>query len=144
MKRLPKKRFGRLFRLNDQRVNSLFSGKDYVIKNNVTESQAMTFMIKVSEAGCECSVQEMPDENEPEYDEKRKSGGTKITVPSTAPHRRNRSGPAFTNSPQKRSYIFYGPSKADKNDSLGIRVLFRHQRGYLIKFQGVSVSVSVI
>ena len=28
-----KKRFGRLFHLNDQRVNSLFSGKNYVIKN---------------------------------------------------------------------------------------------------------------
>jgi len=69
-----KKRFGRLFHLNGQRVNSLFSGKDYVIKNNVTESQAVKFMIKVSEAGCECSVQEMPDENEPEYDEKRKKG----------------------------------------------------------------------
>ena len=45
-----KKRFGKLFRLNDQRVNSLFSVKDYVIKSNVTESQAMTFMIKVSGA----------------------------------------------------------------------------------------------
>ena len=66
-----KKRFGRLFHLDDQRVNSLFSGKNYVIKNNVTESQAMEFMIKVAEAGCESSVQEMPDENEPEYDEKR-------------------------------------------------------------------------
>ena len=68
-----KKRFGRLFHLNDQRVNSLFSGKNYVIKNNVTESQAMEVMIKVAEAGCESSVQEMPDENEPEHDEKRGS-----------------------------------------------------------------------
>ena len=66
-----KKRFGKLFRLNDQRVNALFSGKNYVIKSNVTEQQAVKFMIKVSEAGCECSVQEMPDENTPEYDEKR-------------------------------------------------------------------------
>jgi hypothetical protein len=69
-----RKRFGRLFRLNSQRVDSLFSGKEYVIKNNVTENQAMEFMIKVSEAGCECYVQEMPDENEPDYDEKRKTG----------------------------------------------------------------------
>ncbi len=68
-----KKRFGKLFRVNDQRVNTLFSGKNYVIKNNITESQAMEFMIKVAEAGCESSVQEMPDENEPEYDEKRNS-----------------------------------------------------------------------
>ena len=67
-----KKRFAKLFRLNMQRVNTLFSGKEYVIKNNISESLAMEFMIKVAEAGCECSVQEMPDENEPNYDEKRK------------------------------------------------------------------------
>jgi len=73
-----KKRFGRLFRLASQRVNSLFSGKEYVIKNNVTESQAMEFMIKVSEAGCECYVQEMPDEDEPDYDEKRKAGERRL------------------------------------------------------------------
>lgn len=73
-----KKRFGRLFHLSGKQVNSLFSGKDYVIKNNVTESQAMKFMIKVSEAGCECSVQEMPDENEPEYDEKRRTSERRL------------------------------------------------------------------
>ena len=66
-----KKRFGKLFRLSGKRLNSFFSGKNYVIKNNLTESQAMKFMIRVAEAGCESSVQEMPDENEPEYDEKR-------------------------------------------------------------------------
>lgn len=73
-----KKRFGKLFHLDTQRVDSLFSGKEYVIKNNVSESLAMEFMIKVSEAGCECSVQKMPDENEPDYDEKRKAGERRL------------------------------------------------------------------
>ena len=75
-----KKRFGKLFRLKDQRVNSFFSGNNHVIKNNVTESQAIEFMVKVSEAGCECSMQEIPDENEPEYDEKRKNRERRLRI----------------------------------------------------------------
>ncbi|MBQ61494.1 MAG: hypothetical protein CMQ19_05390 [Gammaproteobacteria bacterium] len=38
----------------------------------------MEFMIKVSEAGCECYVQEMPDEDKPDYDEKRKKGERRL------------------------------------------------------------------
>ena len=75
-----KKRFGRLFHLNDHRVNSLFSGKNYVIKNNVTESQAMEFMARVAKAGCESSVQEIPDGNEPEYDEKRNDNERRLRL----------------------------------------------------------------
>ncbi len=65
-------RFAKLFRLDEKRTKALFSGKEYVIKNNVTEAVAMEFMIKVSEAGGECYVQEIPDEDEPDYEEKRK------------------------------------------------------------------------
>ncbi len=73
-----RKRFAKLFRLDTKKTAALFSGKEYVIKNNVTEAVAMDFMIKVSEAGCECYVQEMPDENEPDYDEKRKAGERRV------------------------------------------------------------------
>ncbi len=73
-----KKRFARLFRLDARKTDALFSGKEYVIKNNVTEAVAMEFMIKVSEAGCECYVQEMPDDDEPDYDEKRKDGERRL------------------------------------------------------------------
>ena len=38
----------------------------------------MEFMIRVSEAGCECYVQEMPDEDEPDYEEKRKAGERRL------------------------------------------------------------------
>ncbi|MBQ76465.1 MAG: hypothetical protein CMQ20_15780 [Gammaproteobacteria bacterium] len=73
-----KKRFGKLFHLATQRVDLLFSGREFVIKNNITEEKAMEFMIKVSEAGCECYVQEMPDENEPDYDELRTKGERRL------------------------------------------------------------------
>ncbi|MCB1694317.1 MAG: hypothetical protein KDI19_16205, partial [Pseudomonadales bacterium] len=66
-------RFQKLFRLDDRRLKTLFSGKEYVIKNNVTEAVAMDFMIKVSETGCECFVEEIVEEEEGvDYDEKRR------------------------------------------------------------------------
>jgi len=73
-----KKNFAKLFRLNKKQTNALFSGKEYVIKNNIPEAEAMKFMIKVSEAGCECYIQEVPDENEPDYDEKRTLGERRL------------------------------------------------------------------
>ena len=73
-----KKRFARLFRLDAKRTAALFSGKEYIIKNNVTEKVAMDFMIKVAEAGCECYVQEVPDADEPDFDEKRKQGERRL------------------------------------------------------------------
>lgn len=66
-----KKRFSRLFQLDAKRTEKFFSGKSYVIKNNLPEEDAVNFMIKVSEAGCECYLQEITDEDELYYDEKR-------------------------------------------------------------------------
>jgi hypothetical protein len=68
---IAKKRFSRLFNLDAKRTEKFFSGKSFVIKNNIPEEEAMIFMIKVSEAGCECSLQEITDEDELYYDEKR-------------------------------------------------------------------------
>jgi hypothetical protein len=68
---VAKKRFSRLFNLDAKRTEKFFSGKSFVIKNNISEEEAMIFMIKVSEAGCECSLQEITDEDELYYDEKR-------------------------------------------------------------------------
>ena len=67
-----KKRFAKLFRLNTKQTHVLFSGKEYVIKNNVAEAEAMKFMIRVAEAGCECYIQEVPDDDELDYEEKRR------------------------------------------------------------------------
>ncbi len=67
-------KMARLFRLDEKRVARLFSGKPQVIKKNITEAVAMDYMIKLAEAGCECYVQEMPDPDAADYDEKRNQG----------------------------------------------------------------------
>ena len=64
-------RFARLFRLDAKRTHQLFSGKAYVIKNKVPEQVAMDLMIKVSEAGCECYLEELDDHEIPKFEEKR-------------------------------------------------------------------------
>jgi hypothetical protein len=68
---IAKKRFARLFHLDAKKTEKFFSGKNFVIKNDIPEEEAMIFMIKVLEAGCECSLQEVTDEDELYYDEKR-------------------------------------------------------------------------
>jgi len=75
---LAKARFARMFRLDKKRVDRLFAGGEQVIKSNVTEDMAMKFTIKVLEAGCECYVQEIPDQDEPEYVEKRQFGERRV------------------------------------------------------------------
>lgn len=52
-----RRQFGRLFKLAPARLETLFSGREYVIKNNVSEEVAMQFAIAIAEAGCETSVE---------------------------------------------------------------------------------------
>lgn len=67
-----KARFARLFRLDARRTEMLFSGKEYVVKNNATEEVAMQLAFKITEAGCECYVQEITDEDNLDFEEKRR------------------------------------------------------------------------
>jgi len=73
-----KKRFARLFRLDARRTDVLFSGKEYVVKNNAPEDIAMALAMKISEAGCECYVQVITDEDDVDYDEKRVQGERRL------------------------------------------------------------------
>lgn len=73
-----KAKFSKLFRLNEKNAAKVFSGHERVIKNNIEEAAAMQFMIRVLETGWECYVQEVPDEDEPDYDEKRKGGERRV------------------------------------------------------------------
>ena len=76
--REAKRQFAKLFKLSEKKTEALFSGKEYVIKNNIPETEAMNFMFRVAETGCECYIQEIPDENEPDYDEKRSRGERRL------------------------------------------------------------------
>lgn len=74
-----KARFAKLFRLDEKKIKTLFSGKEIVIKNNLTEAAAMAYMIKVSETGCECYVEEiLHDDDEGEYEEKRRNDDRRL------------------------------------------------------------------
>ena len=61
----------KLFRIDEQRERALMSGKEHVIKNNVSESVAMAYLIRLTEVGCESYVQEIIDEGLPAFEEKR-------------------------------------------------------------------------
>jgi hypothetical protein len=60
-----------LFRLDEKRARALFSGRESVIKANLSKEMAMTYLIRMAEAGCESCVQEMFDSDTPEFEEKR-------------------------------------------------------------------------
>ncbi len=49
--------FQKLFRLTPDKVERLFSGKEFIIKDKVSEEVAMNFAIRLAEAGCECYVE---------------------------------------------------------------------------------------
>ncbi|MBQ75681.1 MAG: hypothetical protein CMQ20_11765 [Gammaproteobacteria bacterium] len=52
-----KERFQKLFRLQPEKVERLFSGKEFIIKDKVSEEVAMHFAIRLAEAGCECYIE---------------------------------------------------------------------------------------
>ncbi|HIG40147.1 MAG: hypothetical protein ABGY96_13990 [bacterium] len=54
-----KQRFEKLFGLDQAALKKLFSGRDLVIKKNLSEEAAMQFALKVAEAGCECVIESM-------------------------------------------------------------------------------------
>ena len=77
-----KKRFQKLFRLKDEQVARLFSGTEFTIKSNLTEAVAMEMAFKIADAGCECAIEPMPDDNDislqPGFVEQRKLGNRRL------------------------------------------------------------------
>jgi len=72
-----KRRFAKVFKLDESKVKRLFSGMEYTIKSELTEIQAMEFAMKLAEIGCECWTDLMPDPDDisqqPGFVERRKS-----------------------------------------------------------------------
>jgi len=69
---VTRKRFARQFRLDAKKVETIFSGKELVIKDNLTEEAAMNFAIKIAEVGCECQIVPIQDAELPPSGERRK------------------------------------------------------------------------
>ncbi len=72
-----KKRLQHFFKIPAGKVNQLFTGEEVVVKTNISEQLAMKFAFKIAEAGCECYIEPVPDDNDPTTDpnfvERRKS-----------------------------------------------------------------------
>ena len=77
-----KKRFQALFRLQKSQIDRLFSGNTYTIKSNLTEDAAMDYAFKIADAGCECAIEPMPDDNDlslqPGFVERRRIGNRRV------------------------------------------------------------------
>ena len=71
-----KRRFSKVFRLDEVKVQRLFSGPEYSLKTELTETRAMEFAIKLVEIGCECWIDLMPNpediSQQPGFVERRK------------------------------------------------------------------------
>ncbi len=68
------KRFAKLFRITPQKAAAFFGGKPRVLKSDLDEETAMSYMFKLAEAGCECAIEEIV-EGPPEGIEERRSSG---------------------------------------------------------------------
>ena len=71
-----KARFAKLFRLDERKTDRLFTGKEYILKDKVSEDVAMTFAIRIAEIGCECYIETVPEEipTGASYDAERRNG----------------------------------------------------------------------
>ncbi len=65
-----KARFGKAFKLPANRVERIFSGREFTLKSKLSEQEAMNFAVKLAEIGCETyieSVDSLP------FEERRKT-----------------------------------------------------------------------
>ncbi len=52
-----KARFAKIFKLDEERTEKLFSGKRFTIKKNVSREEALKYALRISQAGCDCVIE---------------------------------------------------------------------------------------
>lgn len=65
--------FGKLFDLNPAELDRLFSGKPFIVKKDLCETNAADFALTLANAGCHCDVEAMPDISRDTTEESRHS-----------------------------------------------------------------------
>jgi len=79
-----KKRFAKYFKLSLKKAERLFSGKDHVLKTDISEDQAMKFAVAIANIGCECYIEVVPYDDDiskqPGFVERRLSGERRINA----------------------------------------------------------------
>jgi hypothetical protein len=68
---MTRRRFKKVFDLTQPALEKLFSGKELLIKKDLSEEGAMQFATKIADTGCECVIERIEDEGEEYYEENR-------------------------------------------------------------------------
>ena len=102
-----KRRFAELFKLPLARAERLFSGKEFILKDKVSEDVAMNFAIRIAEAGCECYIEPVRSS----------------LIPSSGDRRHNQRRTRFRRAPRKGAApdrrVLVGRRREDKSDGNG-------------------------
>lgn len=56
-----RRRFSKVFKTDPKTTDRLFNGKEHVLKSNISETEATTYLIKLLEIGCECYMEGVDD-----------------------------------------------------------------------------------
>ncbi|MDZ7684241.1 MAG: hypothetical protein U5O39_03910 [Gammaproteobacteria bacterium] len=56
-----RKRFARLFGISEEKAATYFTGRERVLKQDVSEEQAMAYMVRIAGIGCECYMEEVTE-----------------------------------------------------------------------------------
>ena len=75
---MTRRRFKKVFGLTQPALEKLFSGKELLIKKDLSEDGAMQFATKIADTGCECVIERILDEGEEYYEENRVSHDRRI------------------------------------------------------------------
>jgi len=73
-----RQRFQKVFGLDQSQLDKLFSGKDLLIKKDLSESDAMQFAMKIADTGCECVIEQILAEGEENLEENREAYDRRI------------------------------------------------------------------
>jgi hypothetical protein len=75
---MTRRRFKKVFGLTKPALEKLFSGKELLIKKDLSEEGAMQFATRIADTGCECVIERIMDEDEEYYEENRVSHDRRI------------------------------------------------------------------
>jgi hypothetical protein len=75
---MTRRRFKKVFDLTQPALEKLFSGKELLIKKDLSEENAMQFATKIADTGCECVIERVEDPSEDYYEENRASHDRRI------------------------------------------------------------------
>jgi hypothetical protein len=68
-----KQRFGKVFKLEPDKVDKVFNGREITLKSNISEDRAMDFAVKLAEIGCETYIEVVPSKEALGFEERRKT-----------------------------------------------------------------------